>query len=78
MYFHVRIILLHLGLSLPHEDGFSNVKNPYIKSEYYSICNDYGVNADEIWMHRDWFYIAFLAMEESLQNDLHQTILHNG
>ena len=29
MYFHVRIILHHLGISLPHEDGFSKVKNPY-------------------------------------------------
>ena len=32
LYFHVRIILHHLGISLPHEDGFSNVKTPYIKS----------------------------------------------
>ena len=54
--FNVRIILYHLGISLPHEDGFSKVKNSYSNSAYYSICNDYGVNADETWMHRDWFY----------------------
>ena len=47
-YFHVRIILHHLGISLPYEDGFSKTKNPYIKGAYYSICNDCGVNSDEI------------------------------
>ena len=47
MYFHVRLILQDLGISLPHEDGFSKVKNTYLKSAYYSICDDYGVNRDE-------------------------------
>ena len=28
----------------------------YIKSEYYSICDDNGVDANEAWMHGDWFY----------------------
>ena len=27
VYFHVRLILHDLGISLPHEDGFSKVKN---------------------------------------------------
>ena len=56
VYFHVRLILHDLGIPLPHEDGFSKVKNAYIKSEYYSICDDYGINPDETWMHGDWFY----------------------
>ena len=56
LYLHVRIILHCLGISLPHQDGFSMVKNSYSKSAYYSICDDYGVNADETWMHGDWFY----------------------
>ena len=56
VYFHVRLILYHLGFSLPHEDGFSNVKNACIKRAYYSICDGYGVNSDETWMHGDWFY----------------------
>ena len=34
-------------ISLSHEDGFSKAKNFYIKSNYYSICDDYGWNADE-------------------------------
>ena len=47
VYFHIRLILHELGISLPHEDGFSKVKNAYIKSAYYSICDDYGVDANE-------------------------------
>ena len=43
----------HLSISLPHEDGFSKVKISYIKSTYYCICDDYGVNADETWINGD-------------------------
>ena len=32
LHFHVRIILHHSGISLPHEDDFSKVKNSYIKN----------------------------------------------
>ena len=53
VYFHIRLILHELGISLPHEDGFSKVKNAYIKSAYYGICDDYGVDANETWMHGD-------------------------
>ena len=41
----------HLGISLPHEDSSGKVKMSYTKSVYYSICDDYGVNAHEIWMN---------------------------
>ena len=51
VYFHVQIIQHHLGISLPHEDVFNKVKHSYIKSAYYSICDDYDVNTDEIWMN---------------------------
>ena len=51
----MRLILHDLGIPLPHEDGFSKVKNAYTKSVYYSICDDYSVK-DERWMHGDWFY----------------------
>ena len=49
-------MLHHLGIPLPHEDGFSKVKNTYIRCAYYIICDDYGVNTDEIWLNGDWFY----------------------
>ena len=58
VYFHVRLILHDLGIPLPHDDGFSKVKNAYIESAYYSICDDYGVNPDETCMHGDWFYVT--------------------
>ena len=32
------------------------MKNSYINSAYYAICNDYGVNLNETWIHGDWFY----------------------
>ena len=78
MYFHVRVIRHHLGISLSHEDGFSKVKNSYIKSAYYNICDAYGVNAYKIWIYGDWFCTVFLIMKERRQKGLHQTILHDG
>ena len=56
VYFHIRLILHDLGIPLPHEEGFSKVKNAYIKSAYHSVCDNYGVDVDETWMHGDWFY----------------------
>ena len=55
VYFHVQLILHKLHISLPHEDGFSNVKNDYESSAYYSVCNEYGVDLTETWMYGDWF-----------------------
>ena len=43
-----------LGIPLPHKDGFSKVKNAYIKSAYYSTCDS--VDADETGMYGHWFY----------------------
>ena len=49
--------MLHeLGISLPHEDGFSKVKNSYTQCAYYSLCDDYGVDPSETWMYGYWFY----------------------
>ena len=57
VYFHhIQLILHELAISLPHEDGFSKVKNAYIKSADYSTCDDYSVDLTEAWMHGDWFY----------------------
>ena len=47
VYFHIRSILQKLGISLLHEDGFSKVKNSYIQSAYYNLCDDYGVDPTE-------------------------------
>ena len=56
VHFHVRLILHDLGTTLPHEDGFSKVKNAYTNSAYCSIRDEYGVDATEAWMYGDWFY----------------------
>ena len=58
IYFQVRLILHDLRISLPHEDGFSKVKNDYERSAYYSVCDQYGVNPDETWMYGEWFYMT--------------------
>ena len=62
MHFHIRLILHGLGISLPHEDGFNKFKNSYIQSGYYSLCDDYGVDVNEIWMYGDWFYTTDYAI----------------
>ena len=51
-----------LGISLPHEDGFSKVENSYILSACYSLCDDYGVDPAKTWMYRDWFYTTDYAI----------------
>ena len=38
------------------------MKNSYINSAYYAICNDYGVNPNETWIHGDWFYTTSYAI----------------
>ena len=38
------------------------MKNSYINSAYYAICDDYGVDADETWMNGDWFYTTSYAI----------------
>ena len=53
VYFHVQLILHEIGISLPHEDGFSKVKDAYIQSVCYSLSDDYGINPDETWMYGD-------------------------
>ena len=30
------------------------MKNSYINSAYYAICDDYSVNPNETWIHGDW------------------------
>ena len=47
VYFNVRLILHELHISLPHEDGFTKVKNDYERSAYYSVCDQYGFNSNE-------------------------------
>ena len=56
VYFHIRLILHELRISLPHEDGFLKVKNDYERSAYYNVCDQYHVDPDETWVYGEWFY----------------------
>ena len=49
VYFYVRFKLLCLRVSFSLEDSFNKVKNSYIKSEHFSVCDHYSVNTDETW-----------------------------
>ena len=83
VYFQIRLMLHELSISLPHEDGFSKVKNFYIKSAYCSTCDDYGVDPTETWMYGDWFYKTDFAIfghnvkvtEKSPSDDLTRWII---
>ena len=71
--------MTHLGVSLPHEDGFSKVKTYSIKIVYYSIYDDNGVNTDGTWINWGWFYTTkygvFGDREKCNLKDLHQKLL---
>ena len=58
VHLHVRVILHHLDITLPHKDGFNKLENSYIDSAYYSICDDPGINVGKIWLNEDWFYMS--------------------
>ena len=63
VYFHIRLILHELGISLPHEDGFSKVKNYYERSAYCNVCDQHDVNPDETWMYGEWFSTTDYGMK---------------
>ena len=43
IYYHMRRVLKRLQVPLPQETGFNTADNPYTKSEFLKICEDYGV-----------------------------------
>ena len=83
MYFHIRLILHELDIYLPHEDGFSKVKNTYIQRAYYNICDDYSIDPTKTWVYGDWFYTTDYSIfglkvrvtERSLPDNLTQWII---
>ena len=51
VYFTVRRVLYELGVPLPDEDAFDQINNTYTKSQFESLCNEFGVvNADFRWI----------------------------
>ena len=46
VYYHVRRVLKRLQVLLPHESSFNVTDNPYMGSEFFKICEHYGVPND--------------------------------
>ena len=59
VYYHVRRILKKLKTLLPHETGFNVADNPYTESEFFKICEDYGVPNDSMRYRDEKFYWTY-------------------
>ena len=59
VYYHVRRILKKLQTPLPHETGFNVADNPYTESEFFKICEDYGVPNDPMRCRDEKFYWTY-------------------
>ena len=58
-YYHVRQVLKKLQVPLPHETSFNASDNPYMSSEFYKICEDYGVPNDPMRYRDKKFYWTY-------------------
>ena len=55
----MRRTLKKLQTSLPHETSFNVADNPYTESEFFKICEDYGVPNDPIRYRDEKFYWTY-------------------
>ena len=55
----MRRILKKLQVPLPHETGFNTADNPYTESEFFKICEDYGVPNDPMRYRDEKFYWTY-------------------
>ena len=59
VYYHVRKILKKLQVPLPHKTSFNMADNLYTESEFFKICEDYGVPNDPIRYRDEKFYWTY-------------------
>ena len=59
IYYHVRRILKKLQVLLPHKTGFNAADNPYTESEFFKICEDYGVPNDPMKYQDEKIYWTY-------------------
>ena len=59
VYYHVRRILKRLQVPLPHESSFNAADNPCTKSEFFKICEDYGVPNVPMRYRDEKFYCTY-------------------
>ena len=56
IYYHMRQVLKRLQVPLLHEASFNAADNPYTKSEFFKICEDYGIPNDPMKYRDEKFY----------------------
>ena len=56
IYYQMRRILHKLDCIIPGEYGFSKYNNNYNENSYYKLCDDYGVNRNDLFIRGDWYY----------------------
>ena len=59
VYYHVRRVLKRLQVPLPHGPDFNATDNPYTKSEFLKICEDYRVPNDPMRHKNENFYWTY-------------------
>ena len=59
VYYHVRRVLKRLQAPLIHKTGFRAADNPFTKSEFFKICEDYGVPNDPMKYRDEKFYWTY-------------------
>ena len=59
IYYHVRQVLKRLQVSLPHEKGFNAADNSYTESEFFKICENYGVPNNPMRYKDEKFYWTY-------------------
>ena len=59
VYYHVRRVLKRLQVPLPHKTGFNAADNPYTESEFFKICEDYGVPNNPMRYRDEKFYWSY-------------------
>ena len=59
IYYHIRRVLKRLQVPLPHETSFNVADNPYTESEFFKICEDYGVPDDPMRYRDEKFYWSY-------------------
>ena len=56
IYYQMRRILHKLDCIIPGEYGFSKYNNNYNENSCYKLCDDYGVNRNDLFIRGDWYY----------------------
>ena len=59
VYYHMRQVLKILQTPLPHETSFNVADNPYTESEFFNICENYGVPNDPMRYRDKKFYWTY-------------------